>query len=248
MHAHRGVDRRTGRTWECISGWFGYKLHLVVDTRHELLVAFSVERAGASERKVLRRDLDPLFRDDPALAEHCRAFCSDRGCDGGPLNTWLRIMPVIDARIAWREDWDAMGAGGDLPKLRALCRDCPDNVLHSERDDLFCRCPATGVVRLMALQDLEAKCDALKHRCPATPTAWSAEAGNGAARRRGCLGRTLRVRLRSADQCILTPLQVGLAFAVMMALELGGVKADVHGRMRSLIRPPPPRPPCAFAA
>ena len=36
-----------------------------------------------------------------------------------------------------------------------------------------------------------------------------------------------------------TPAKVGLALAVIMPLELGGVKANVHGRMRSLIRPPP---------
>ena len=98
------------------------------------------------EHKVLRHDLESLFRDDPALAKRCRTFCADRGCDGGPLNAWLWdarcIRPVIDARLAWREDWDAMSVCGDLPKLRPRRRDRPDNMLHSERGELFCRCPA----------------------------------------------------------------------------------------------------------
>ena len=76
----------------------------VADTKHELPAAFSAERASASAHKVLRRDLESLFRDDPALAGRCRTFCADRGCDGGPLNAWLcdahRIRLVIDARLA----------------------------------------------------------------------------------------------------------------------------------------------------
>lgn len=91
MHAHRGVDRRTGRTWERISRWFGYKLRLVAGTRHELPMAFSVEKISASEHKVLHRDLEFLFRCAPGLAKHCRTFRAGRDRSGGPLNAWLWV-------------------------------------------------------------------------------------------------------------------------------------------------------------
>ena len=42
--------------------------------------------------------------------------------------------------------------------------------------------------------------------------------------------------------------KVGLALTVAMALALGSVKANAHGRMRLFIRPPPAQAACAFAA
>ncbi len=51
-----GRDWRTGKPWERIASWSGCKLHLVADAKHEIPVAFSVERASVSERKVLPRE------------------------------------------------------------------------------------------------------------------------------------------------------------------------------------------------
>ena len=82
--------------------WFGHKLHLIADTRHELPVAFSVERASVSERKLLPRDLRRLFDVEPALAERCIHFSADKGYDQADLKAWLwrrhGIRPVIDIR------------------------------------------------------------------------------------------------------------------------------------------------------
>ena len=111
VHAHKGVNRRTGKPWERIASWFGYKLHLIGDTQHELPVAFSVEKASVSEQKVLARDLAALLHDEPTLAQRCREFSADRGYDQAELKRWLwdahRIRPPIDIRLLWRGDWDA---------------------------------------------------------------------------------------------------------------------------------------------
>lgn len=79
-----------------------------------------------------------------------------------------------------------------------------------QKNSLFRRCPATGVVRPMAFQGLEAKRDALKHRCPATAYSaecavrdqWSEAAGVAP----DGFGRSLRVHLHGSDRRIFTPL------------------------------------------
>ena len=97
VHAHRGVDRRTGKPWERVASWFGHKLHLVADTKHEIPVAFSVERASVSEQKVPLRDLAALFAEEPVLAKRRRFLSADRGYDQEKLKAWLwdahRIRP-----------------------------------------------------------------------------------------------------------------------------------------------------------
>ena len=146
VHAHRGVDQRTGKPWERIASWFGYKLHLTGGTQHELPVAFSVEKASVSERKVLARDLAALLHDEPTLAERCREFSADRGYDQAELKRWLwdahRIRPLIDIRLLWRGDWDAPPRRPGEPVMRPLDPSRVDNVLHTEQGRVFRRCPA----------------------------------------------------------------------------------------------------------
>ena len=51
VHAHRGT-REDGTQWEKIKRWFGYTLNLMVDTRYELPVSFSLTKANSSEEGV----------------------------------------------------------------------------------------------------------------------------------------------------------------------------------------------------
>ena len=121
-HAHRGVGRRTGKHWERITSWFGCKLHPIADTQHELPVAFSLEKASAAEQPILLRDLTALLRDEPALAARCREFSADRGCGQEELKRMLwedhAIRPLIDIRMLWREDWEALPRKEGEPRRR----------------------------------------------------------------------------------------------------------------------------------
>ena len=185
VHAHKGVNQRTGKPWERIASWFGYKLHLIGDTQHELPVAFSVEKASVSERKVLSRDLVVLFEAEKPLAGRCRELSADRGYDQAELKRWLwdahRIRPPIDIRLLWRGDWDALPKRPGEPTLRPLDPTRVDNVLHSEQGRVFRRCPATGTMRPMAFHDLDSKRNALKCLAPPPLTTLSAKAGRNAA-------------------------------------------------------------------
>ena len=212
-HTHRGVGRRTGKSWERITSWFGCKLHPIADTQCELPVAFSLEKASAAEQPTLLRDLKALLRDEPAPARRRRGFSADRGCDQEELKRMLRedhaIRPPIDIRMLWREDWEALPRKDGEPRRRPLDPDRVDNVLHTEQGRVSCRCPATGTMRDMAFHGFDAKRNALKHPCPAAAHGLTCEgraqccASAGSDPRK--LGPSRRIPLNQANRRILPP-------------------------------------------
>ena len=170
-HETRGVDKKTGKSWTKVKSWFGYRLHLIADTHHEIPVAFEVTKASASESPVLSEMVRGLLAKDRDLAGRCSDFSADRGLDGGPLKKMLwdehRIRPLIDTRLTWREEKAMPDYDPSKPILRSLYPDRVDTVVHSEKGEVICRCPATGVERPMAFQGFEADRNTLKYRCPA---------------------------------------------------------------------------------
>ena len=65
-HETRGVDGKTGKLWRKIKIWFGYRVHLIADTRYEIPVACRVRRASQSEVKQLEAMTEELFEETPA--------------------------------------------------------------------------------------------------------------------------------------------------------------------------------------
>ena len=245
-HAHRGVSKRTGKPWERITSWFGYKLHLIGDTQHELPVAFSVEKASVSERKVLARDLAALLHEDKPLAGRCREFSADRGYDQEALKRWLgdahRIRPPIDIRLLWRGDWDTPPRRPGEPMMRPLDPSRVDNMLHTEQGRVSCRCPATGTMRPMALHDLDAKRNALKCLCPAAAydlqCAGRAQCCANAGADPSKLGPTRRIHLAKANRRIFLPTPHGTrakseSYARRSAMERLNARLDEGFRFES---------------
>ena len=212
-HETHGVDRRAGKAWTRVKTWFGYGLHLIADVEHEIPVWFEVTEASRSEHKALSAALDELFADEPELAARCADFCADRGLDAGPLKRKLRdghaARPLIDVREMWREEKEMPGRDPSKPILRSLAKDGGGNVLHSEKGEVLCRCPATGTERPMAFQGFEKDRGTLKYRCPA------AAHGLECAGRERCLrdagaeagghGRVVRIALKHQNRRIFTP-------------------------------------------
>jgi hypothetical protein len=54
---YKGVHE-DGTLWEKIVKWFGYKLHLIVDTTYELPVKFSVTKASEPDINEAHRMID----------------------------------------------------------------------------------------------------------------------------------------------------------------------------------------------
>ena len=146
-HETGGVGRN-GKAWTKVKAWFGYGLHLVADVRHEIPVAVAVSKASAAEQPQLAGLPDQLAEREPELLERCRDFSADRGYDSGTLKRRLwdehRIRPLIDARLPWREERGEPDHDPAQPILRPLFPDRADNILHGERGEVICQCPATG--------------------------------------------------------------------------------------------------------
>ena len=49
-------QRQDGTLWEKVVRWFGYKIHLLVDTNYEMPISYQVTKASASDTKHLRRE------------------------------------------------------------------------------------------------------------------------------------------------------------------------------------------------
>lgn len=158
VHAHRGV-REDGTLWEKTKRWFGYSLHLIVDSTYELPVGFSVSKANSSEVVEAHHLLDRVQEGHPDLAGRCESVAADRGYDDVKLigkiwESW-KGLPVIDIRNCWHD--------GETTKVATGC----ENVVYDYRGTVSCVCPRSGKQRLMAYGGLERDRGTLKYRCAA---------------------------------------------------------------------------------
>ena len=215
-HETSGVNARTGAIWKKVTSWFGYGLHLIADTHHEVPVAFAVTRASASEPRVLPGMLEELFGEMPRLAERCADFSADRGLDNAPLKKKLwdkwTIRPLVDTRLMWKVEKEDPDYDPKKPITRALFPERTDIVVHYERGRVSCVCPATGEIRAMAFQGFEAgrgPSGTIKYRCPAAAFDLDCKGRRACHRaggvKPGAYGRIVRVDLDKHDRRIFTP-------------------------------------------
>lgn len=211
--SYRGVDAK-GKPWEKLSHWFGYQLHLIVDARHELPVAFEVLPASASEVTRIVPVVEALAEAHPELVARCQTLAADRGLDSGEVNQTLwqeyGIKPVIDTRKMWKQEKQEPGFDPGREITRALDPRRVDTVVHTERGEVRCICPVTGTERPMAFWGFEADRGTLRYRCPAAACKGVTCAGRAACERAACgretaFGRVVRVPL-SSNWRVFTPI------------------------------------------
>ena len=192
-HETRGKDGRTGRLWRKIRRGFGYRIHLIADTRYEIPVAWRVTRASRSEVKELEAMSEALFQETPKLAKRCQDFSADRGLDSGPLKETLwddyGIGPLIEPRELWKEEKKEPGHDPGEAITRPLYPDRADTLVYTEKGEVCCVCPETGEQRRLAFQGFEAKRGRLKYRCPAAAYGFT------------CAGQRARRRAPTAGSC-----------------------------------------------
>lgn len=250
-----------GTKWEKTKSWFGYNLHLIVDTKYELPVAFSVTKASAAEGPEAHRLLGQV---EPTLLERGKYFTADRGYDDSKLILKLRdsysIKPIIDIRNMWKD--------GEKTKLVTG----QSNIVYDYCGNVYCYCPQAWKKRQMAFGGFEKDRQALKYRCPAS------HYGISCTGKEKCpIKKAVRIPLEE-DPRIFTPvarssykwkalykmrtatervnsrldvsfgferhfirgqkkmqLRVGLALCVMLALAVGRIKEKQPNKMRSLV-------------
>ncbi|MBI5499247.1 MAG: transposase, partial [Deltaproteobacteria bacterium] len=207
---------KDGTLWEKVVKWFGYKLHLLVDSVHELPLAFHLTKASAGDAPELLPLVDQLAEHHPAVAERWEApgaeCAADKGYDSNENNAGLyddhapkglggsaaeHITPVIDKRTLWK----------DGEKTKPLVANRADHFVYDEDGRVYCVCPATSEQRDLLFVGFERDRGTLKYRCPAAACGLTC-AGRQECERAadvGAFGRVIRVPL-DLDRRIFTPI------------------------------------------
>ena len=157
---YRGT-RKDGSLWEKRVQWFGYKVHLLVDTTYELPVGYSVSRASRADVN----ELLPLV--DKAQEKHfgrkIQTLCGDKAYDSQShieeLYESHGISPVIDICNHWRD--------GEETKLVDPQR--ADHLVYDYHGTVSCHCPVSGERREMSFGGFEKDRECLIYLCPVKP-------------------------------------------------------------------------------
>jgi hypothetical protein len=167
--------------------WNGYKTHLLVDTRHEVVLAYQVTSTKAGDGETL-----PALLGQAAAAlppQRIRQLAYDKAADSDEVHRLLGeagISPLIEVRSLWKGE-----PYRELPGQAAH----PVPVLYDEAGTVYCCHRQNGeqVRRRMAFIGHEKSRRTLKYRCPAyhwdqpCPAEKLCNAGK-------IYGRTVRVR------------------------------------------------------
>jgi len=167
--------------------WFGFKLHLVVDVKHEVALAYQVTDTKAGDGETLPGVLDEARRNLPGGRMQTLAF--DKAADSDEVHKMLherRIKPVIQNRSLWTQDVERPLPGRENEVT---------NLVHDESGTVYCYdMLSTPCVRHpMAYIGHEPGRGTLKYRCPARHQGWQCPS-DGECNRGRAYGKTVRVK------------------------------------------------------
>lgn len=166
--------------------WFGYKFHALVDTKHEVAVAYRVGPANGGDAEELPELVEEAKENLPE--DRMETLAYDKAADDDATHKMLHqegIRPVIENRSLWKGEGERMLPG----------HDGDSNVVYDEAGTLYCYdlTSETPVRRPMAYIGHEADRGTLKYRCPARHEGWTCPrdaACNGGRK----YGKTVRVK------------------------------------------------------
>jgi len=141
--------------------WFGYKLHLLVDVKHEIVLAYDITdtRTGDNER------IEALVEQGRANLPEDRieTLAYDKAADDIKVHETLHeagIKPLIRNRACWPKDGE---------QERVIGGKIPLHIVHDEAGTVYCYDTAgpAPVRRAMSYAGYESSRGTLKYRCPA---------------------------------------------------------------------------------
>jgi hypothetical protein len=141
--------------------WFGYKLHLLVDVRHEVTLAYQITATDTGDNEMVGALLAQAQSNLPDGRIETLAY--DKAADDGKVHELLHeagVKPLIQNRSLWPKEGDQEKTlGGRIPL----------HVVHDEAGTLFCYDTVSEppVRRAMAYIGHEKERQTLKYRCPA---------------------------------------------------------------------------------
>jgi hypothetical protein len=140
--------------------WFGYKLHLLVDVKHEVALVWRISSTKAGDNELLPALVDQGRANLPQGRMQTLAY--DKAADDVAVHKKLHacgIKPVIQNRALWKGDQEKLLPG----------HDGNSNIVYDEAGTLHCydRVSAPMIRRPMAYIGYERSRGTLKYRCPA---------------------------------------------------------------------------------
>jgi len=165
--------------------WFGFKLHLLVDVDHEVVLAYEITDTKAGDGETLPVILGQAEANLPA--DRIETLAYDKAADSDEVHRVLSekgITPLIQMRGLWKEEPERLLPG----------HDGTSNVVYTEDGTIYCydKVSDPPVRHKMSYIGHEPERETLKYRCPAKHEGW--ECPMSAACNAGkSYGKTVRV-------------------------------------------------------
>jgi hypothetical protein len=139
--------------------WFGYKLHLLVDVKHEVALAYHITDTKTGDNELLPALVDQAKNNLPP--QRLKTLAYDKAADDGAVHEFLHdedIKALIQNRT-YQLDEPEKVLGGRTPL----------HVVYDQAGTVFCydRISDPPVRHAMAYIGHEAERGTLKYRCPA---------------------------------------------------------------------------------
>lgn len=152
---------------EKVVEWFGYKLHLLVDVRHEVALAYDITDTKAGDKERVEALVEQAQGNLPPGRIETLAY--DKAADDEQVHEALHrhgIKPVIQNRTWWPKD-------GDPEKVLPGGR-YPLNLVYDEAGTVHCYDTVSDppVRHRMAYIGYEHDRGCVKYRCPARHEGW----------------------------------------------------------------------------
>jgi DDE family transposase/transposase-like protein DUF772 len=145
--------------------WFGFKLHLIVDVKNEVVLAYEITDTKAGDGETLPVILEQAQANLPE--DRIETLAYDKAADSDDVHTLLSgegITPLIQMRGLWKTDPERMLPG----------HDGSSNVVYDEDGTIYCydKVSDPPVRHKMAYIGHEPERETLKYRCPAKHEGW----------------------------------------------------------------------------
>lgn len=141
--------KRSGGVEEYLDFWFGYQVHLVVDTKTELPVGFEVTAANENETTRFEPLLEATQRAQPRLLARTEAVLADAGYDSRDNCRFvledLKALPIIKMRLTQKKGELCQSAEELCTELGTQVCLSGHEMAYAGRDGDFLkwRCPVT---------------------------------------------------------------------------------------------------------
>mgnify|MGYP002623574738 FL=1 len=145
--------------------WFGFKLHLLVDVKHEVSLAYQITDTTAGDGETLPALLAAAQKNLPSGRIATLAY--DKAADTNEVHQLLheaQIKPLIQIRALWKDEQERMLPG----------HDGNSNIVYDEAGTVYCydRKSEPMVRHKMAYVGHEPARETIKYRCPAMHEGW----------------------------------------------------------------------------